>query len=202
MQHGTGDFDHLLLGGAKQPDGCGRRDVEIERLQELLRSDVDAAQAVIEFLLAQKQVLGDSHGRHQAVFLKNHGDAEMARFQRCSGRGLNAVDLHGAGSQRDDAGHHLCQCRFACAVFPNEGMNLAAPKLEIDILDRRNARIKLCRLAKREDDIAHARSSASIMGSGRRSKRPGPLASANSAPFSSTAATMPWLTPSTRLCSA
>ena len=68
----------------------------------------------------------------------------MPRWRASSGvRGvdLDAVDLHRARGQRDDAGHHLCQRRFAGAVFADQRMDLAAPQLEIDILDRGNARI-------------------------------------------------------------
>ena len=96
MQHRARDLDHLLLGGAEQPDGRGRRHVEIQRLQELLGGDVDAAQPVVEFLLTEKQVLRDRHARHQAVLLEHHGDAEMPRLQRSLRRGLDAVDEHRA----------------------------------------------------------------------------------------------------------
>ena len=57
-------------------------------------------------------------------------------------------------------------------------MNLAAPKFEIDALDSGNAGVEFGRLAERQDDVAHARNSFSIMASGMRSRRPGPLASA------------------------
>jgi hypothetical protein len=191
VQDGARDFDHLLLGGAEQADGRGRRDVEIQRLQELLGGDVDAAQPVVESLLSQEQVLGDRHGRNQAVFLKHHRNPEMARFQGSPRRRLNAVDLHRARGEGDDAGHHLGQRRLAGSVLADEGVNLAAAKFEIDILDRGNAGIEFCGRAKREDDVAHARNSSSIMVSGRRNRRPGPLAMANSAPFISTAATTP-----------
>ncbi len=202
VQDGAGYFDHLLLGGAEKSDRRCRRDVEIERLQELLGGDVDAAQPIVEALLPQKQVLRNRHGRNQAVFLKHHCDAEMTGFERRSGCGFNAVDLHRAGSQCDDAGHHFCQCRFAGAVLADQGMDFAAAEFKIDVLDRGHACIKLGRVAKREDDVAHARNSCSIKLSGMRSSRPGPLASANSDPSISTAATTPWLTPSTLLCTA
>jgi hypothetical protein len=46
VQDGARDLHHLLLGGAEQTDGRSRVDVELQRLQELLGGDVDAAQAV------------------------------------------------------------------------------------------------------------------------------------------------------------
>src|SRR5580693_6940485 len=126
----------------------------------------------------------------------------MACLERCSRRHVDAVDLHGPGRQGDDAGHHLGQRRLAGPVLSDQGVNFPTPKFEIDILDRGHAGIELGRVAKREDDIAHARNSCSIMLSGARNSRPGPLAMANNAPSISTAATTPWLTPSTLLCSA
>ena len=202
MQDGAGDLDHLLLGGAEQPDRGGRGDVEIQRLQELLGGDVDAAQPVVEPFLTEEQILRDRHGRHQAVLLEHHRDAEMARFERRSRRRVDAVHLHRSGTQGNDAGHDLGQGRFPGAVLADQRMNLAAPKLEIDILDRGHAGIELGRVTEGEDDVGHARNSCSIPAAGIRSRRPGPLASAYSDPFISTAATMPWLMPSTRLCSA
>ena len=118
----------------------------------------------------------------------------MPRWRASSGvRGatLDAVDHHLARRQRDDAGHHLGQRRLAGAVLADQRVDFAASQLEIDVLDRGHAGVKLGRLAKREDDVAHARSSCSMPASGRRSSRPGPLAMAKSEPSTSTAATMP-----------
>ncbi len=150
VQDRARDLDHLLLGGAEPADGRGRRDVEIERLQELLRGDVDAAQPVVELLLPEKQVLRDRHGRHQAVLLEHHGDAEIARLQRRLRRDIDAVDHHGARGQRHHAGHHLGQRRLAGAVLADQRMDLAAAEVEVDVLDGRHAGIELCRLAQRE----------------------------------------------------
>ena len=49
--HGAGDLDHLPLGGAERADRCRRIDREIQRLQELLRRDIDAAQPVERLLV-------------------------------------------------------------------------------------------------------------------------------------------------------
>ena len=92
VQHGAGDLDHLLLGRAERADRRRRRDVEVQRLQELLRGDIDAAQAVVEALLAEKQVLRHRHRRHEAVLLEHHADAEMARLERRLRRDLDSVD--------------------------------------------------------------------------------------------------------------
>ena len=190
VQNRACDLDHLLLGRAKAADGGGRRDVEIERLQELLRGDVDAAQAVVELLLPEKQVLRDRHGRHQAVLLEHHGDAEIARLQRRLRRDIGAVDHHGPRGQRHHARHHLGERRFAGAVLADQCVDLAAAKVEVDPVDGGHAGVEFCRLAQRECDVAHGRNSSARPASGNRRTRPGPLAiRTRSSPISMAATT-------------
>ena len=62
--HGAGDLDHLLLRRAELRDVHGRIDAEIQRLQELLGGDVDAAQAVEEFFVAEIDILRHRQRRH------------------------------------------------------------------------------------------------------------------------------------------
>jgi hypothetical protein len=176
MQHRARDFDHLLLGSAEHSDRRRRRHVEIERLQELLRGDVDAAQSIVEPFLAQEQVLRHRHRGNETVLLKHHRDAQMARLQRRSRRDGSAVDDHGARSQRHHAGHDLRQSRLARPVLADERMNLAAAQLEIHTVDRRHLRIEFGRFAKLENIVAQRPISASSPASGKRSRRPGPLA--------------------------
>ena len=59
-----------------------RIDREIQRLQELLCRDVDAAQPVEELLVAEIEVLGDGQRRHEAGLLEHHGDAGLDRLIR------------------------------------------------------------------------------------------------------------------------
>ena len=73
--HRPGDLHHLLLAGAEARDQRGRIDVEIQRLQELLAGDVDAAQPVEPLRIGQIDVLGDRERRHQARLLVDHRDA-------------------------------------------------------------------------------------------------------------------------------
>ena len=77
---GAGDLDHLALGGAERRDDGGGVDGEVERLQKLLGGDVDAAQAVQRFLLAEIDVLGDRHRGDEARLLEDHGDAVRERL--------------------------------------------------------------------------------------------------------------------------
>ena len=82
---GAGDLHHLALGGAQGGDQGRGIDGEVQGLQELLGGDVDAAQPVQEFLVAQIEVLGHGHGGDQARLLEDHGDAVA---QRLEGRGV------------------------------------------------------------------------------------------------------------------
>ncbi len=45
-----------------------------------------------------------------------------------------------AGVGRIDAGQHLDQRRLAGAVLPEQRMHLAAPDIEIDVVERQRAR--------------------------------------------------------------
>ena len=151
VQHCPRDFDHLLLGRAEQTDGRSRRDIEIKRLQELLRGDINSAQSVEELLLAEKQILRHRHRRNQAVLLKDHGDAEMPCLGRRARIDFLALDQHLARGQRHDAGHHLCQRRFAGAILADQSMDFRGHQREIDGIDCRNAGIFLRRLTQFED---------------------------------------------------
>ena len=220
VQHRARDLHHLLLGRAEHAHGGGRVDVEIERLQELLRRDVDTAQPVEEGLLAQEQVLRHRHRRDQAGFLEHHRDALVARFQRRAQLHRPAFHQHLARAQRHHAGHHLGQRRLAGAVLAEQRVDLAAAQREVDRLDGGYARVFLGGLAQLEHGLdrgGRARLGGHGVGCGiagihraapcssavmrTRSSRPPPFEAANSAPPCSATAVMPWWRPSTWLCS-
>ena len=176
VQHRARDLDHLLLGRAQRADRRGGRNVEVERLQELLRRDIDAAQAVVEAFLTEEQVLRHRHASAPGCspgtpWRRRDGALPAA----CSAR-PRAVDLHRARGQGHDARHHLRQGRLAGAVLADERMDLAARELEVDVLDRRHARVELRRLFEGKNDVAHATNSSASPSVGRRSTRRGPLA--------------------------
>jgi hypothetical protein len=80
LQDGPSDLDHLLLSSAKIGDHRHRVDVEVERLQELLRRYVESPQSVEKTLMAEIQVLRNGHGGHEAGFLEHHRDADVQRL--------------------------------------------------------------------------------------------------------------------------
>ena len=123
---GAGDLDHLPLGGAEASRPWPSDRPEIQRLQELLRGDIDAAQAVEELLVAEIEVLRHRHRRHQAGLLEHHGDAGVAaphaaRRSRSPGPRWSILPA----GRLDDAGHDLGQRRLAGAVLAEQRMDLA-----------------------------------------------------------------------------
>ena len=175
VMHRPRDLDHLLLAGAEAGHHGGRIDVEVERLQELLAGDVDAAQPVEALVVGQVDVLRDGQRRHQAGLLVDHRDAALQRFRRrCRARPSAPSIQISPAVGCDDAGQHLGQRRLAGAVLAEQRMHLAAMQREGDVLDRRHAAILLgarcgapgsasCpasqvrRAAKRDDDAIATR---------------------------------------------
>ena len=193
IKHGAGDFDHLLLGRAERRDGGGRRHVEVQRLQELLGGDIDAAQAVVEMLLPEKEVLRHRHRRHEAVLLEDHGDAEIGALPAANcGDTLTPSTVIVPDGQRHDARHDFGERRFAGAVLADERVDLSSPEFEIDAIDRGHAGIELGRLLSDSTmSSLMRRIPCRAERSGSLSTRPGPFAIMTSSPSRSTADTTP-----------
>ena len=138
-----GDLDHLPLGGAERQDRRRRIDREIERLKKLLRFDIDAAQAVEEFLVAQIEVLRDGHRGHETGLLIDHRDAVSPSQSRAGDMDLLAVETDFAPGRHDRPREDLDQRRFAGAVLSQDRVNLAATQVEVDVLQRGDAAIGL-----------------------------------------------------------
>ena len=117
---GARDFDHLPFGGAEHPHRRRRIDVEIQRLQQLLRLDVQLFEAGDQLLVAEFDVLRRRHGRHQAGLLIDHADAGGERIARPLEIDRLAVDVIVARGQLDGAGDRLAQGRFAGAVLADQ----------------------------------------------------------------------------------
>ena len=149
--HRAGDLHHLPLGGAECRDRRLRIDGEVQRLQELLGGDVDAAQPVEEALAAEIEVLRHRHRGHQAGLLEHHGDAGLQRLRRRRElHGLAAME-HASRRRLDHAGHDLGQRRLAGAVLAEQRVDLARPQVEVDVLDGGRAVIGLGDLLHLDD---------------------------------------------------
>ncbi len=119
----------------------GRIDVEVQRLQELLAGDVDAAQPVEALVVGQIDVLRDGERGHQARLLVDHRDAALRALPTATAvrPSLPSIQISPAVGC-DDAGEHLGQRRLAGAVLAEQRMHLAAMKREGHVLHRRRRR--------------------------------------------------------------
>jgi hypothetical protein len=124
-------------------------------LQELLRGDVDPAQAVQELFVAEIEVLRDRQRRDQARLLKHHRDAVAQSLGRIGEEELLALERHVAGRRPIDARYDLAQRRLAGAVLAQQRMNLAALQGEADVLQRSDA-VELLGDGLQFDDRRHA----------------------------------------------
>ena len=84
-------------------------------------------------LTAEKQIVADRHRRHQAQLLENHGDAGVKTGARRGRDQRLAAHQDRALIGPMNAEQHFHQGRFAGAVLPEQGMDLASVDLEIDI---------------------------------------------------------------------
>ena len=146
-------------------------DVEIERLQELLRGDVDAAQPVVEASPGRETGSAppswSAPGCSPGTPCRCRDGAPRSGVFGATG---DAVDRHGARGQRHDARHDLGQRRLAGAVLADQRMDLAAPQVEIDALDGGHAGIELGGPAQRQDRCRVM--AAELLRSERRQRQP------------------------------
>jgi hypothetical protein len=129
----------------------GRIHVEVEGLQQLLRLNVERAEASQQLLVAELDVLRRGHGRHQAGLLIDHADAGGERVAGAIEAGELAVDIVFAGGQPDRPGDRLAQGRFAGTVLAHQCMHFAGIEIEIDVFDGVDAAVDLAA----RDDAQH-----------------------------------------------
>ena len=184
--YGTRDLDHLFVRGAERRYQGRRIDLKVHPGQELLGLVVQLAQPVEELLVAEIDVLGDRHRRHQHGFLKHHGDAERQSLRRRREHERLTVEQHLAGGELVHAGERLGQRRLAGAVFADDGVDFAVLQREVDILDGGDAAEFLGRLAQLEDraHVGRAPGGRSAAPESRTST-PGPFAATNKSARSS-----------------
>ena len=103
---------------------------------------------------AEKQVLFDGQFRHQAEFLEYRTDADDAGAVRGEMDDLLPLILECAGIGRIGAGDDVDQRRLAGAVFAEQDVNLAAPKIEVDAVQRDDAGKPLRDVGEIEKEVA------------------------------------------------
>ncbi len=156
------DFHALLLADGDLLDSRVRIDREAERRRELadtLRRGVVVQQdAGVLRLLREHDVLRDGHDRDQHEVLVHHPDPELDRiFRRRDRDGLPAhQDLPRVGRVEPVEDAH--EGRLAGPVLPQQGVDLAALEVEVDLVVREHAREALGDPAQLEDGgVVHLR---------------------------------------------
>jgi hypothetical protein len=132
------DLDALLLSDSDRLDARVRVHGQPERLGELAhppRSRVVVEQDTrLRRLLRQDDVLGDGHDRNEHEVLVHHPDPELDRVLRRRDRHRLPVHQDLARVGRVEAVEDAHQRRLAGAVLAEQGMDLPAPQIEIDVV--------------------------------------------------------------------
>src|SRR5208337_1282979 len=174
---------------------------KVQRLKELLRVDIGPAQAIVELLVAQIQVLRDAQRGDETGLLINHRDSIAPRGRRTRDLDLLAFEADVAARGRDGARENLDQRRLSGPIFTDDGVHFAAPQIEVDVLQRCDAAILL-------DDVLHLQERRIRKRRDRHNVNPprsyeattpSPLAENNSRPSSSRQLVTPWRRPFARL---
>ena len=92
-----------------------------------------------QWLVAQKDILGNRQVRNGRQFLVHHADARSQGLARRAEMHACAVDAHFTVIVVIDAGNDFHGGGFASPVFANEAVNLAGLERHINILQRRDA---------------------------------------------------------------
>ncbi len=135
--HGPGDLDELAERDRQARDRLVQVDVDTDlpqRLAGVLLELPGADHPVPGREGAEHDVLGHGHLRHQAQLLVHQGDA---RAERRAGAALDrrAVDLDDTLVRRQDPGEDPHGGGLAGAVLAHEGVDLARPHREADVVD-------------------------------------------------------------------
>ncbi|MDR6354753.1 hypothetical protein Q3H58_001424 [Pseudomonas psychrotolerans] len=111
----------------------------LEQLQRLAAQVAAVDDAVARRQVAEKEVFGDGHLRHQLQFLLDHGDAGADGFGGALEHQFLAIDVEVAGGGSVVAAEDLQQGRLARAVLAHEGMHRAGTHAEGDVGERLDA---------------------------------------------------------------
>ena len=139
-----GNFDQLLFAHAQVRDQRVGRFVESHFLQQCFGFDVGRIpvnHTARGLLIAQENVLGDGEQWHQCQLLVDDDDAQGFTVVNALEFAFFALvaDFTFVLAMRVYATEYLHQGGFACAIFSNDGMNLARQHCEVHIAERRHA---------------------------------------------------------------
>ena len=158
LRQRLGDLDHLHHAGAEFGPRCIRIEILAEILQHGARhlsgGPIVQEERTLARLAVEKDVLRHGKRRHQAEFLKDHGDASALGIVGAGDGHRPGFDGNRAGILQVNAGQDLHQRRFASAVAAHQRMHLATPQGEIDFSEDRNGAEGLLDIAHFKDRVA------------------------------------------------
>ena len=137
------DRRHLLDRDGVGAERAGHVDLDVEALQDLASPavhpvPVDAAPA--PRFATDQQVLGHRQVRAEVDLLVDGADPELLGVERRSDGDLLAIEGDRARVGSLDAGQDLDQGGLACAVLPDQRVDLAAGHREVDVAECLDAR--------------------------------------------------------------
>ena len=164
LRERLGDLDELEARGAQAADLRARVDVDPELREQLARPALE--RAVVEQpgprprLAREVDVLRDRERRDEAELLEDHRHAVAPRgLRRAELDGL-AVELDRPAVERVDALEDLHERRLPGAVAAEQGVHLARPQLEVDVVEDRDARERLADAGHAQERRRHRAAAA------------------------------------------
>src|SRR3954449_6176130 len=130
-------------GARRAARAAGGGDVEPDALEQLARLPLLGAaddQPEVGGLVAEHEVLGDAQVRGERELLVDHGDPQLLGVARAVEAHLLALQLDVAVVPALGLGEQLHQRGLAGAVLAGHGVHLAPAHLEVDAVDRGDAR--------------------------------------------------------------
>lgn len=161
---GFGDLDQLSLAGSKVPNRYFGRKVAPNQIRQsprlaVRRVPVNESERSQDFG-AKENVLRNAEIRDQCEVLVDDADPRSHRISRAHevDRTVQQCDLACVG--RIKTGNNLDQRAFACPIRSKQSMDFARHNVEIDSVERHNARKGFSQTANAENIVSRAELSA------------------------------------------
>src|ERR1700722_9592371 len=138
-QESAHDLDALALADAQRRDDSAGIELELVGFEHPIEFGQKFArrEARVE---AERDVFEHRHRLEQREVLEHHADAKAASCTRIGDPGGRPVEDDLALVGREDAVDHLDQGRFSRAVLAEQGVNLARPHAQVDVVIRADTR--------------------------------------------------------------
>ena len=153
QQHAR-QFDKLLLADAEAADRQMDVEMQAEPIQEISAAflhGADRDEAPTQWLPVDEQVRQHRPLREETQFLVDDADAVLARHDRRTDHGRDAVEFYLAGVRANHARERFHERRFARAVFAHDSMNVTAADGEVHVVDSDDPSVALAEAANSDE---------------------------------------------------